>query len=199
MLHANRSQYPITYSGWSALHRAGLLWGASRRRQPPRGKSVPLWAEGGQWGPKAAPGDDVEALVGQTSSSGVRLSDALFSLLRFTPPASRVRSAHAARPRENAHISHALMPPNAAAAVAPLESRFHPPAAQTGREARQAYSPSHFQHVRTRKVFHRRHDGRCTHTAGFGSVVHPGALRSVTRSPRNPSLRMPNGLTGRCA
>ncbi|CAG9275088.1 hypothetical protein PUN4_960056 [Paraburkholderia unamae] len=49
---------------------------------------MPLWAEGGQWGPKAAPGDDGEALVGQTSSSGVRASDALFVLLLHFPHVS---------------------------------------------------------------------------------------------------------------
>ncbi|CAM2173078.1 hypothetical protein PSAC2689_210068 [Paraburkholderia sacchari] len=69
--------------------RDGHKWGASWWRQPSRSKSGPLWAEGGQWGPKAALGDGGEALVGQTSSPGVRLSDG------DTPSASM----HSARPR----------------------------------------------------------------------------------------------------
>ncbi|MBY4829228.1 hypothetical protein K6W55_02920, partial [Burkholderia dolosa] len=55
---------------------------ASRWGAPPRtsnacamGRKTPLWAESGVVGSAAAPGDAGEALVGQTSSSGVRLSD----------------------------------------------------------------------------------------------------------------------------
>ncbi|CAM2339843.1 hypothetical protein BVIET440_10289 [Burkholderia vietnamiensis] len=39
------------------------------------GRKTPLWAESDVVGSAAAPGDAGEALVGQTSSSGVRLSD----------------------------------------------------------------------------------------------------------------------------
>jgi hypothetical protein len=43
-----------TNSGWRAI-RDGHWWGAPRRRQPSWGKSGPLWAEGGQWGPQRRP------------------------------------------------------------------------------------------------------------------------------------------------
>ncbi|TCF98006.1 hypothetical protein BZM26_27855 [Paraburkholderia strydomiana] len=53
---------------------------ASRRN----GQIVPLWAESGKVGSAAAPGGAGEALVGQTSSSGVRLSDSLSGFLRHS-------------------------------------------------------------------------------------------------------------------
>jgi hypothetical protein len=58
------------------------------------GRKTPLWAESGVVGSAAAPGDAGEALVGQTSSSGVRLSDfayyiSLRSGVRFFMQSSR--------------------------------------------------------------------------------------------------------------
>ncbi|WP_258179832.1 hypothetical protein [Burkholderia multivorans] len=57
-------------------------------------RKTPLWAESGVVGSAAAPGDAGEALVGQTSSSGVRLSDfayyiSLRSYRRFFMQSSR--------------------------------------------------------------------------------------------------------------
>ncbi|CAI8691290.1 hypothetical protein EMIT0111MI5_120014 [Burkholderia sp. IT-111MI5] len=71
--------------------------GAPRRASPTAcatGRKTPLWAESGVVGSAAAPGGAGEALVGQTSSSGVRLSDfayyiSLRSSLRFFMQSSR--------------------------------------------------------------------------------------------------------------
>jgi len=70
-----------------ALRRASLTACAT-------GRKTPLWAESGVVGSAAAPGDAGEALVGQTSSSGVRLSDfayyiSLRSGVRFFMQSSR--------------------------------------------------------------------------------------------------------------
>nr|WP_241030699.1 hypothetical protein [Paraburkholderia sp. Ac-20347] len=106
-------------------------WGASWRRQPLRGKSVPLWAEGGQWGPKAALGDDGEALVGQTSSPGVRLSDE--RALRSLRLLHLLHSAHCPRATPARHFTIFYLLALDAFASAFLESCFHScvtPAAQ---------------------------------------------------------------------
>ncbi|WP_322026021.1 hypothetical protein [Burkholderia sp. BCC1977] len=60
---------------------------AYRRNACATGRKTPLWAESGVVGSAAAPGGAGEALVGQTSSSGVRLSDFAY----YTSLRSRVR------------------------------------------------------------------------------------------------------------
>ncbi|CAM2151075.1 hypothetical protein PT2222_250084 [Paraburkholderia tropica] len=119
----------FTHSGRRA-RRDGHRWGASWRRQPLRGKSGPLWAEGGQWGPKAALGDDGEALVGQTSSPGVRLSDGRALQFPHCPRATPAR-----------HFTIFYLLALDAFASAFLESCFHScvtPAAQGERAGQRA-------------------------------------------------------------
>lgn len=80
--------------GTSRQSNVGRLFrrAASRRS----GQIEPLWAESGKVGSAAAPGGAGEALVGQTSSSGVRLSDSSLCAFRQSlaagapcaPPAS---------------------------------------------------------------------------------------------------------------